>query len=92
MFDECCFEACLWEQDCQRLGQEWRVELEKLGLDVLAHVRRSGRVCVEVFDMEFHLVQECLDSQSDGVVVSRLGKMLFPRMFGVQQVLARLCE
>lgn len=80
----------MWQHDGQRLRQEWRIELVKLRLNFLAHVGMTGRVTVESFDVEFDLMEKCLDGQSDGVVVSWLGKMLLPGVPRVQKVITRL--
>jgi hypothetical protein len=92
VLDECSFDACLGEEDGQGFGEKRWVELEKLGVDFLAHVRRSGGIGVEILDVEFDLVEKGLDGQSDGVVVGWLGKMPLPSVFGVQKVVAGLCE
>jgi hypothetical protein len=64
----------------------------KLRLKFLAYIRRSGRVTVEILDVEFDLMEECLDGQSDGVVVGWLGKVLLPGVFRVHKVVTGTFE
>jgi hypothetical protein len=64
----------------------------KLRLKFLAYIGRSGSVAVEILDVELDLMEECLDGQSDRVVVGWLGKMLLPGVFRVHEVVTGTFE